>query len=317
MTSYAELGLHRWMLRDTVRNEAFRRALREVVRPGDVVLDLGAGTGLLSIFAAQAGARRVYALERTAIAGFARQMVERNGYADVIEVRQTEGEDATLPEKVDVIVSEWMGGFGVDENILPALVMMRDRWLRPGGVIVPGRVTAILAPAELPDFDDAIAFWRSKPHGVDMDLIAAATTNETFHSQTELTPDALLASPLPMWSHDPLTTTLEEADQPFVANLSFVATRSGMMSALAAWFTAEMTTGGEVLSNAVGLPPTHWGRTLFPLERPIELAAGTRFDVELRCEPSAPGSCEMAWSVTMPGRPTERHDTRPHRQRNA
>jgi predicted RNA methylase len=316
MSSYADLAVHRWMLRDVVRNEAFQRALREVVKPGQAVLDLGAGTGLLSIFAADAGARRVYALERTAIAAVARRMIERNGHADVIEVHEMDVEDARLPEQVDVIVSEWMGGFGVDENILPSLVIARDRWLKPGGVIVPGRVTAVLAPVAVPEFDEELAYWRSKPHGVDMDIVASMTAQETFHTQVPLTRDSLLAEPQAMWSHDPYTCSLEEADQPFIAKLRFVATRAGRLTGFAAWFTAEMSAGGELLSNAVGLPDTHWGRTLFPLDAPLEVAEATAFDVELRCEPSMPGSCEMAWTLTLPGRPPEVHDTRRHRTRD-
>src|SRR5690349_12260758 len=125
MSSYGELSLHRWMLRDTQRNEAYRRAIAHVVKPGDVVLDVGAGTGILSIFAAAVGARRVYAVERTPIAEVARQVIESNGHSSVIQVLQTDLEDLTLTEKVDVIVSEWMGGFGVDENMLAPVVMAR------------------------------------------------------------------------------------------------------------------------------------------------------------------------------------------------
>jgi len=317
MSSYAELAVHRWMLRDVIRNEAFQRALQKVVKPGDVVLDLGAGTGLLSIFAAAAGARRVYAVERTEIADVARRMVERNGYREVIEVHQMDVETVTLPEKVDVIVSEWMGGFGVDENILPSLVIARNRWLRPGGAIIPGRVTALLAPASIPDFDAAVAYWRTKPHGVDMELIARMTTQETFHTQTVLEREDLLAEPQAMMSHDPYTCSLLEADQPFVAKVRFVATRAGMLSGFVAWFTAEMTPGEapDVLTNAVGMADTHWGRTLFPLDRPIEVSAGMTFEVDFHCDPSLPGTCEMTWNVTLPGRPTELHDTRRHRQR--
>ena len=316
MSSYAELRVHRWMLRDVVRNEAFRRALIDVVKPGDVVLDLGAGTGILSIFAAAAGARRVYALERTVIADVARRMFEKNGYHDAIEVIEMDLEDATLPEKVDVIVSEWMGGFGVDENILPALVMARDRWLKPGGKIVPGNVTAMLAPATIPEFDESVAYWQTKPHGVDLSLIARMTTQEMLHTQVPLTADSLLAPPQVMWTHDPHTCSLEEADQPFVAKLRFVATRDGTISGFVAWFTAEMGGNtGNALTNAVGMPDTHWGRTLFPLDRPTAVVAGTSFDVELRCEPSMPGSCEMTWTFALPGQPVEEHDTRRHRWR--
>jgi predicted RNA methylase len=301
------------MLRDLQRNEAYRLALAHAVKPGDVVLDVGAGTGILSIFAAQAGARKVYAVERSAIAEVARRMVERNHQGAVIEVIQSDLEDLALPEKVDVIVSEWMGGFGVDENMLSPVVMARDRWLKPGGRMVPARVTAHLAPAEIPDFDEAIAYWRSSPHGVDTSVIATLSTQETYHTQTHLTEDNLLAVPRPMWSHDPHVCTLDDADQPFTAKLEFTAARAGMLSGLVAWFTAEMG-DGRTLTTEVGAPNTHWGRTLFPLDRPIELAAGTTFEVELHCDPSVPGNCEFYWSCKLAGRPLEQHDTRAHRR---
>ena len=277
------------------------------MKPGDVVLDVGAGTGILSIFAAAAGARRVYAVERTAIADVAREVIESNGYSSCIEVLQSDLEDATLPEKVDVIVSEWMGGFGVDENILAPLVMARDRWLKPGGKMVPGRVTAMLAPAFLPEFDEAITHWNSRPHGVDLGVIARMTTQESFH--TQMPPESLVAPPKVMWSHDPLTCSLEEADQTFATTLTFEATLPTTISGLLAWFVADMG-DGTTLTNAVGDPDTHWGRTLFPLDRPMELAAGTKIDVELQCHPSLPGSCEFAWTVRIGDGPVEVHDTR-------
>ncbi len=307
MSSYAELSIHRWMLRDTQRNEAYRRAIAHVVKPGDVVLDVGAGTGILSIFAAAAGARRVYAVERTGIADVARQIIEANGHSACIEVLQSDLEDVSLPEKVDVIVSEWMGGFGVDENVLAPVVMARDRWLKPGGTMIPTRVTAMLAPAHLPEFDEAIAHWRSRPHGVDLSLIAELTTQENFHTQTP--PESLVAPPQKMWSHDPLTCSLAEADQSFKTKLTFEASQPSILSGLLTWFVAEMG-DGTTLTNAVGDPDTHWGRSMFPLDRPIDLAAGTKIEVELSCDPSLPGSCEFSWTVKVADRPVESHDTR-------
>jgi SAM-dependent methyltransferase len=316
MSAYSDLSTHRWMLRDERRNEAYRRALAHVVKPGDVVLDVGAGTGILSIFAASFGARKVYAVERTQVADVARRMSQLNGYADRIDIIQSDLEDLALPEKVDVIVSEWMGGLGVDENMLAPLVMARDRWLKPGGTIVPGRVTAWLAPAWVPEFDEAIAYWRSRPHGVDTSVIATMTAHETFHTQARLTPDALVAAPQALWSHDPYTCSLEEADRPFTAKLTFEAARGGMLSGFAAWFSAEMG-DNETLTNAVGAPETHWGRTWFPLDRAVEVAAGEAFDVELHCNPSAPGSCEFYWAVKLANRPLEEHDTRRARRDRA
>ncbi|MDB4960475.1 MAG: putative protein arginine N-methyltransferase 6 [Myxococcales bacterium] len=309
MSRYGELSVHRWMLRDGVRNEAYRQAINKLVKPGSTVLDFGAGTGILSIFAATAGAAKVYAVERTEVADVAREMIKRNGFADRIEVINADLEDIRLPGKVDVLMSEWMGGFGVDENMLAPLVMARDRFLAPGGKIIPGVVAAFAAPVSLPEFDDAIEFWRSRPHGVDCSLIASMTTQENFHTQADLTTEALVAAPKMMWSHDPYTCSLAEADQSFRTKLQFIARRPGRVSGFVTWFTAEMGDGG-VLTNAVGAPDTHWGRSLFPLDQPIDVTEGMAIEFELHCDPSLPGSCEYYWSASTEGRDVEKHDTR-------
>jgi predicted RNA methylase len=139
---YAQLSIHRLMLSDRVRTESYRRALASAVKPGDVVLDVGAGTGIMGMLAVQAGAGKVYAVEPAGIAGLARQLVERNGMADRIELIESAVESVELPERVDVLVGEWMGCYGVDENLLPSMVAARDRWLKPGGAMLPEVVTA-------------------------------------------------------------------------------------------------------------------------------------------------------------------------------
>ena len=134
---YAEIEVHRTMICDRVRTGAFRRAIDAVVRPGDIVLDLGAGTGILSMFAARAGAARVYAVERTTVAVLAQELAATNGVAEIVQVIHGDIMDIELPERVDVIVSEWLGGFGIDEGMLVPVIAARDRWLKPGGIIDP------------------------------------------------------------------------------------------------------------------------------------------------------------------------------------
>jgi len=309
---YSQLEIHRWMLRDRVRNEAYRKAIFQVVRPGHVVLDMGAGTGILSVFAAQAGASRVYAVERTAIAAVARRMMKANDVADRVEVVEGDLEDIDLPEKVDVLVSEWMGGIGVDENMLAPLVMARSRWLKPGGKVLPERVTAFLAPTWIADFDEDIAHWRARPHGVDLSVIAELAAHEAMMSQAPLVPADLLAEPQRLWSHDAYTCTLAEADRSFEARLAFQASRDGKLSGLSAWFSADLAEG-QVLTNAVGAPDTHWGRFLFPLDRTLEITRGTPIEVDFRCELSSPGSSELQWTVKVGDLPAERHDSRKSR----
>ena len=307
--SYAALSIHRWMLRDEVRNEAYRRAIAEAVRPGHVVLDMGAGTGILSIFAAQAGASKVYAVERTEIAAVARRMVDKNGLTGRVEVIEGDLEDIDLPEKVDVLVSEWMGGLGVDENMLAPLVMARNRWLKPGGKILPERVTAYLAPVWIPEFAEDLVYWRTRPHGIDMSLIADLTAQEPMMIQNAIGATDLLSSPQKLWTHDAYTTSLLEADRPFEAKLVFEAERSGRLSNLASWFTADFFQA-PLLTNAPNAPDTHWGRMVFPLDTTIEVSKGTPIQVELRCDPSSPGACGFYWSVQVGDLPLEQHDSR-------
>jgi cyclopropane fatty-acyl-phospholipid synthase-like methyltransferase len=306
---YAQLSLHRWMLRDSIRNESYRHALNHAVKPGDAVLDMGAGTGLLSMFAAHAGASEVFAIERTGIAKFALKMIDDNGLSDRIKVMQTDLEDANLPRKVDVLVSEWMGGLGVDENMLAPLVMARDRHLAPGGRIVPASVTAVVAPAFVEEIASQQTLWNSKPHGIDMSAIAHSAADEAYMSQARIVAGDLRAAPQAMWTHDAMTATLEQADSPFVAKLRFVVDNAGVVSALAAWFTADMG-DGTTLTNAVGSPDTHWGRMLLPLTNPVKVAVGDVIEAEVHCVPSVPGSCEFSWNVQITGQPNQAHDTR-------
>ena len=152
------------MICDRVRTEAFRRAIDAVVRPGDIVLDVGAGSGILSLFAARAGAARVYAIERTTVAVLAQELAATNGVADIVHVIHGDVTDVELPERVDVIVSEWLGGFGIDEGMLVPVIVARDRWLKPGGVMIPRSVTAWTALVHDRYLAEMVEFLRDHPY---------------------------------------------------------------------------------------------------------------------------------------------------------
>ena len=109
---------HRLYLRDRNRVAAYERALREVVRPGDVVCDLASGTGILGLLAHRAGASRVYAVEETGIAGLARDLARANGVSDAITSLRGHSRSITLPERADVIVCDQIGGFGLETDCL-------------------------------------------------------------------------------------------------------------------------------------------------------------------------------------------------------
>lgn len=134
--SYSNVGIHEEMLRDSQRTLAYRTAIlrnRHLFK-GKVVLDVGCGTGILSLFAAKAGAKKVYAVDLASITNQAKIIVQENGFGDVIEVINGKVEELELPVKeVDIIISEWMGYCLIYESMLDTVLHARDKWLRKDG----------------------------------------------------------------------------------------------------------------------------------------------------------------------------------------
>lgn len=293
---YHQLWMHREMLRDTKRCEAYRQTIKQVVKPGDEVLDIGTGTGILAMFAAAAGAKAVYAVERTSVVELAVSIIKANGMSDRIRIIHDDMENVRLPGKVDVITAEWMGGFGVDENLLAAVIEARDRWLKPGGKMIPAKVTAFFAPVCDKNISNNIGFWRTRPYGLDLSPVAQSTANEVHNAMHHILPATLLASPAVMWVNDVCRDTAERAKQPYAADVSFVVNRAGTLSALAAWFSAEL--GASItLTNGPEAPATHWGRTVLPLEESQEVMPGQVVRATVKCTPAGRNLCRNEWSV--------------------
>lgn len=305
---YNDLDMHRTMLRDSVRCEAYRQALAKSVKPGDVVLDVGAGTGILSLFAARVGARKVYAVERTRVVDVARQLIAANHAEAQVRIIHGDMETVELPGQVNLIVSEWMGGSGVDEGFLPAVLVARDRWLKPQGKMLPERVTAWIALVWDGEFGSDLNFWRSQPYGVGLSLMAKTTINEVKYCQHHITDDTLLTEPQQMWTTDVYDCSVEEARSPFKASLLFSATRKGKFNALATWFHADFGQG-IMLTNAPNAPKTHWGRFVYPLNRTTEVEQGANIAVNFVCEPTVDSHCKSKWSVKVRDDEWEHHQS--------
>ena len=150
--SYSHFYIHEEMLKDNTRTRTYQQAIENNPNDfkGKIVLDIGAGTGILSIFAARAGAKHVYAVENAEIAYFAEEIVKRNGFSDRITVIKGKMEDIELPvDKVDIIISEWMGYFLLYESMLDSVLWARDKYLRPGtGKMLPDKADIYVAAIE-------------------------------------------------------------------------------------------------------------------------------------------------------------------------
>ncbi|KAG6013382.1 hypothetical protein E4U43_007316 [Claviceps pusilla] len=169
--SYAANDIHETMLKDAVRTDAYRDFIYEnkAIFKNKVVLDIGCGTGILSMFCAKAGAAQVIAVDRSDIIDKARENVFNNGMADTITCVKGSIEEVVLPVKeVDIIVSEWMGYCLLYEAMLPSVLFARDKYLKSDGLLVPSSATLWIAPVKDEEYlSESVSFWRDV-YGFDM-----------------------------------------------------------------------------------------------------------------------------------------------------
>ena len=269
----------------------------------------GAGSGILSLFAARAGAARVYAVERTTVAAVAQGLAAANGVAEIVQVFHGDVTEIELPGQVDLIVSEWLGGFGIDEGMLGPVIAARDRWLKPGGVMIPRLVAAWTALVEDRYSGEMVQFLRDNPYGLKLDDLAEMTVNEIFYSGTfrHLAAGDRRSGPGRLWATDAELIPLGQAQAPHEAETLLAVREHGTANALALWFSAELAPGVS-LSVGPGDAPTHWGMTTAPLRCPVQLTPGMVVRAKVRTAPARPAGTWTSWAVALPGAGWEEHD---------
>ena len=163
----SELDEHRFLIEDQICQKQFQKAINEVVKPNDVVLDLGTGSGIHAFFALQAGAKKVYAIDGSSMIEIAKEVAEKNGYADRIEFVYGMAGVVDLPEKVDLIITNI--GF---LNTIKTLPLAYKKYLKKGGKILPHSASLSFVPVQLPNlYEDSVEFWNKKHYGFDLSPI--------------------------------------------------------------------------------------------------------------------------------------------------
>jgi len=309
---YAYLYHQMDMLEDSHRTGSYFNAImwNPGCFAGKVVLDVGAGSGILSIMAARAGAKMVYAVEATDMAAQARRIVEANGLGQTVTILQGTVETVELPCKVDVIISEWMGYFLLRESMLDSVIVARDRFLKPGGCLFPSHATLFLAPlGQVKALHDKLQTWEGEKehwdnfasdmknwYDTDFSCVQADFIKEQrkYYLETgsfvNLTPKHLAGPARPLFEMDLLTLSLEELKNPTKPlRCAMKVAKDGPIEGFTGYFDAFFRGSAEIpveqevtLTTApTSATATHWGQQLFGFWPPLPAKRGDTLECEM------------------------------------
>lgn len=263
------------MIADAPRMDAYSAALRRVVKPDSVVMDLGSGPGVFALLACKLGARRVYAVDPDNVIGLARETAAANGFADRIEFFEDLSFNISLPEPATIIISDLRGVLPFFQQHLPAIKDARERLLAGRGVLIPHRDVLWAAPVEASDqYEELIGPWQHNNFGLDLSSGTRRITN-TWR-KTRIRPEQLLAEPI-CWT----TIDYYEVNDPNAgAEITWQSFRKGIVHGFAVWFDSDLVEGIG-FSNHPSEPELIYGNAFFPLSEPIDVTAGERIKVRL------------------------------------
>jgi protein arginine N-methyltransferase 1 len=291
---FADLYQHDRMLADRVRTDAYWAGIERHISRGDVVIDLGTGSGVLALFAARQGAR-VHAVEHGPIIDAARAVARDNG-VNTIEFHRLNSRRLELPHQVDAIVHEQIGDALFDERVVANVADLRDRLLKPGGRIHPHRLALYIEPVQLLDGFGAPFAWEQRLHGIDFrGLEQFADTQGHGYLYRTFRPfpfDRFLCRPEPVVEVDLHTAT--EADLPQRISYERPVEREGVLDGFCVHFHAAFDDEIGFGTSPVA-PPTSWA-TPFLRVAPRRVAPGESVRLELTADDLAdPSSWRWNW----------------------
>lgn len=265
------------MMADRVRMGAYQKAISKTVKEGDVVLDLGCGLGILSFLALRAGAKKVYAVEKTDSINLAKEVAKRNKIDDRIIFIEGVSMDITLPEKVDVIVSETLGSFAVEENTLDFTIDARKRFLKENGRMIPEALKLYLVPVESKNAYKKMAFWKDIA-GFDFSYAKEELTKRLLIE--DIKKEDFLSKPVVYKGID----LIETEDTSINERAVFEFSRQGILHGFAGWFEALLT-DDVLIDTSPSSPKTHWRQAFFPLKESINIKKGDNIIIDMKVMP--------------------------------
>ncbi|XP_069760621.1 protein arginine N-methyltransferase 8-like isoform X2 [Narcine bancroftii] len=298
--SYAHFGIHEEMLKDEIRTLTYRNSIyhNKHVFKGKTVLDVGSGTGILAMFAAKAGAKKVFGIECSSISNYSEKIIKANHLDNIIVIFNGKVEEVQLPvDQVDIIISEWMGYCLFYESMLNTVIFARDKWLKPGGLMFPDRATLYIVAIEDRQFKDFKIHWWEDVYGFDMTCIRNVAIKEPLVDivdRKQVVTNACLIKEVDIYS-------VKTEDLSFSSAFRLQVQRNEYVHALVTYFNIEFTkchkkTG---FSTAPDAPYTHWKQTVFYLEDYLTVRLGDEICGTFTMNPNAKNNRDLDFTLEL------------------
>ncbi|XP_022291518.2 protein arginine N-methyltransferase 3-like isoform X1 [Crassostrea virginica] len=301
--SYAHFSIHQEMLKDKVRTDSYRDFMYQnpALFRDKVVLDVGCGTGILSMFAARAGARKVIGVDQSEIVYQAMDIVRENGLDSVVTLIKGRVEDVDLPvDKVDIIISEWMGYFLLFESMLDSVLYARDKYLQPDGVVHPDRCTIVLAALDDPGLHtNHVTYWDDV-YGFKMTCMKSEVIKEA--SVEIVKAEKILSDQVVVKDLDTCTCSIK--DLQFSQDFILTASGDGQVNAIVGYFDIffhKRCSKKVMFSTGPQAPPTHWKQTVFLLQQPVTVNKGEEMKGHIVCKKNRRDPRSLVISLTING----------------
>ncbi|MBE9068325.1 50S ribosomal protein L11 methyltransferase [Leptolyngbya cf. ectocarpi LEGE 11479] len=295
---YGSMRAHKVMLEDMARMRAYHSAIfktKSEMFKDKVILDVGCGTGVLSVWAAKAGARRVYGVEAGSANKLAKQLIQHSNVSDVVTILHSKVEDIDLDEPVDVIVSEWMGSLLLKESMFDSVAYARDRWLKSNGLMLPSYANILLglySPSEEHDhtrfvrekLEKEITEWEQTVTDLQsLDIDYSDFTDDLGQELSDyflgnavrvnyLSQENLAAKPQQVFEFDCATVDPEILVQ-FSQEFQFTVDQHTEIKGFLGWFTTGFP-NGVILNTGPGPTYNHWGQQLYPFKNAFKVVPG-------------------------------------------
>ena len=272
--SYADYSIHAEMLQDKVRTEAYRDYIykNNNIFSGKEVLDVGCGTGILSMFCAKGGAASVVAVDNSKIVDKARKFVKCNNLSNKVQVIEGKVEEIQLDNKFDILISEWMGYGLLFECMLDSVITARDKYLKPGGLVVPNRTSMFIAAvSDEKSYNTRFNYWNNV-YGFDMSEIIPDLFKEAV---VKCVDKSHVISDHCGFKHLDLSTvrTIDlEFSSPFQLQINTPSKLTGFVIHFSCYFDGEVSV---VLDTSPECEATHWLQTVLYLQSTVDVSEGS------------------------------------------